>query len=362
MKVYNLNILSKFLKILLKESLMKNNRSSEFILFRKFCLIMLISGFALTDVSYAQLFPNLGGQRTGTTSLQFLKIGVGARATGMAESFVAVSNDITSLQWNPAGLVSFKENGITASYTQWFVDTRLSNFGGVYHFGGSNAIGFNVVSLSTEDMKVTTEYQPNGTGEYFRFSDLSIGLSYARQMTEQFSFGATVKYVVEDLGALKMQGVLGDLATFYRTGLGTSRFAIMISNFGGQVTPTGDAPLANGGTTNTFQRFPPPTNFQLGFAIEPWMNKNNRLTTSIQLNSPTDNAENLCFGAEYAYKDFLYFRGGFKVNVDDENFSGGVGVKVPISFAYTNFDYSISNYEQLGLAQRLSLNVLFPSK
>ena len=362
MKVYNLNIPVKILKMSINNSLMKKPGITNFTLLIRLCLMFLLTGFVLTDTSYAQLFPNLGGQRTGTTSLQFLKIGIGARATGMAESFVAVSNDISSLQWNPAGLVSFKENGITASYTQWFVDTKLSNFGGVYHFGGSNALGISVVSLNTEDMKVTTEYQPNGTGEYFRFSDLSVGLTYARQMTEQFSFGATVKYVVEDLGSLKMQGVLGDLATFYRTGLGTSRFAIMISNFGGQVTPTGTADLADGGTINSFQRFPPPTNFQLGFAMEPWMNKTNRLTTSIQLNSPTDNAENLCIGAEYAYKDFLFFRGGFKINVDDENFSGGIGVKVPISFAYTNFDYSISNYEQLGLAQRLSLNVLFPSK
>ncbi len=46
-----------------------------------------------------------------------------------------------------------------------------------------------------------------------------------------------------------MQGVLGDLATFYRTGLGTSRFAIMISNFGSQVNPTGDVSLSRRRTT-----------------------------------------------------------------------------------------------------------------
>ncbi|MCB0726357.1 MAG: PorV/PorQ family protein [Ignavibacteriae bacterium] len=315
-----------------------------------------------SGISFAQLFPNLGGQRSGTTSLQFLKIGTSARATGMAESYVAVSDDITSLYWNPAGLVSFKENGITASYTQWFVDTKLMNFGAVYHLDANNALGINVTSLSTEDMKVTTEYQPNGTGAYFRFSDLSFGLSYARQMTEQFSFGATIKYVNENLGELQMEGVLGDLATFYRTGLGTSRFAIMISNFGGQISPVGQVALVNGSTATSFQKFPPPTNFQLGFAMEPWMNKENRLTTSIQLNSPTDNAENLAFGVEYAYKNFLFFRGGFKVNVDDENFSGGLGFNVPISFAYAQFDYSLSNYTQLGLAQRLTVNVLFPNK
>lgn len=92
------------------------------------------------------------------------------------------------------------------------------------------------------------------------------------------------------------------------------------------------------------------------------MNRENRLTTSIQLNSPTDNAENIALGVEYAYKNFLFFRGGLKINVDDENFSGGVGFHVPISFAYADFDYSISNYIQLGLAQRLTLNILFPNK
>ncbi len=326
-----------------------------------FTVLILILLIFPGQKSFAQLFPNLGGQRTGTASLQFLKIGTTARATGMGESFVAVADDITSLQWNPAGLVSFKENGITASYTQWFVDTRISNFGAVYHFG-SNAVGVNVDALNTQDLKVTTEFQPNGTGETFAFSDIAVGLSFARQMTDQFSFGATIKYVQEDLGALKMTGVLGDLATFYRTGLGTSRFAIMISNFGGQIGPTGEVNLVGGGTRNSFQKFPPPTNFQLGFAIEPLMNRDNRLTTSIQLNSPNDNAENLTFGAEYAYREFLFFRGGYKVNVDAESFSGGVGLKFPISFAFANLDYSISNFSDLGIAQRFSLNILFPSK
>ncbi|MFZ1322847.1 MAG: PorV/PorQ family protein [Ignavibacteria bacterium] len=327
----------------------------------KLILIFLFLFSVISEMTYAQLFPNLGGQRTGTTSLQFLKIGTSARATGMGESFVAVSDDISSLHYNPSGLVSFKENGITASYTQWFVDTKLANFGGVYHFGGSNALGLSVTSLQTEDMKVTTEFQPNGTGEYFNFSDLSIGLSYARQMTEQFSFGATVKYVREDLGQVSIDGVLGDIATFYWTGLGTSRFAIMISNFGGQINPAGEVTQVNGVVLNTYQKFPPPTSFQLGFAIEPIMDGENMLTTSIQLNSPTDNAENISLGAEYSYKKFLYFRGGYKINVDSETFSAGVGFKSNISFAHTELDYSIASYDQLGITQRFSLNILFPN-
>ena len=322
------------------------------------CLILLLS---YSD-SYSQLIPNLGGQRRGTSSLQFLKIGNGARGTGMGETFVAVSDDISALYWNPAGLVQFKENGVTFSHTLWFVDTQLQFFGAVYHFGGSNAVGLSVASLRTDDMKVTTEVQPNGTGEYFRFSDIAIGLSFARQMTDQFSFGATVKYIEETLGALKMRGVVGDLGTFYRTGLGTSRFAVLISNFGAQISPSGSVNLIGGRVADSFQKFPPPTLFRIGFAIEPILTGTNRLTTSIQLNSPNDNSENVSIGAEYSYKEMLFLRGGYKFNVDAENYSFGAGLRVPISFAKTELDYSISNYKDLGFAQRFSLNLLFQIK
>lgn len=314
------------------------------------------------STSYSQLLPNLGGQRTGTASLQFLKIGNGARSAGMGESFVAVSDDISSLYYNPAGLVLFKENGFTASHTQWFVDTRLEYAGGVYHFGGNNAVGLSVTSLRTDDMQVTTELQPGGTGSYFRFSDLAIGLSFARQMTEQFSFGATVKYVEEQLGEVKMKSVLGDLGTYYRTGLGSSRFSVVISNFGGQVSPSGNVQLIGNREQSTFQAFPPPTIFKIGFALEPIQDAKNRLTASVQLNSPNDNAEYLNFGAEYAFKEYLFLRGGYKINVDAENFSAGAGLRLPLTFAMLNLDYALSNYKELGFAQRLSLNVMFARK
>jgi len=307
------------------------------------------------------LLPNLGGQRVGTASLQFLKIGNGARGTGMGESFVAVSDDISALYWNPAGLSEFTENAITASYTQWFVDTKIQYFGGVYKFGGNNTIGISVNALQTEDMKVTTELQPFGTGEFFRFSDIAIGLSYSRKMTEQFSFGFTVKYIEEKLGSLKMTGIVGDLGTYYKTGLGTSRFAVVIANFGGQISPSGTITSVNGVQNSEWQQFPPPTFFRIGFAIEPIMNETNRLTTSIQLNSPNDNAENVNLGFEYAFKEFLFFRCGYKINVDSENFSAGAGIKLPISFAMSQLDYSIANYKDLGLAHRISLNLYFPN-
>jgi hypothetical protein len=208
-------------------------------------------------------------------------------------------------------------------------------------------------------MKKTTEFQPEGTGEYFKYGDLAFGLTYSRKLTDQFSFGATVRYAEETLAELKMRGVSFDLGTFYHIGLGTSRFAVVISNFGPQVKPSGSVNTSDGKTLSEFQEFPPPTIFRIGFAIEPVINKKHRLTTSIQLNHPNDNAENFSLGAEYSFKEFLFLRGGYKFNVDMENFSAGIGVKVPIYLTKTSFDYSVVNFKDLGLTHRISINLLF---
>ncbi|MGH2574171.1 MAG: UPF0164 family protein, partial [Ignavibacteria bacterium] len=97
----------------------------------------------------AQLIPVLGGQRAGTSSMQFLKIGVGGRATAMGESFVAVANDISALYWNPAGLVQFNEIGVHFSHSEWLVDLKHEFFGGVYRFDKNNALGVSITALHT---------------------------------------------------------------------------------------------------------------------------------------------------------------------------------------------------------------------
>ena len=56
------------------------------------------------SASKAQLLPVLGSKRVGITTAEFLKIGVGARANAMAESFAAVANDVYALFYNPAGI------------------------------------------------------------------------------------------------------------------------------------------------------------------------------------------------------------------------------------------------------------------
>src|SRR5574338_109248 len=322
----------------------------------KYLITFLFVVLTFSEVK-PQLFPVLGGQRAGISTAQFLKIGVGGRATAMGDAFVAISNDVSALYWNPAGLTQFSESQIMFSHNQWVVDINHDFIGAVYHLDDANAFGVSLTSLSMDQMKVTTEYAPFGTGEYFGFSDLGISISYSRKMTDQFSFGGTVRYIEESLDKLKMRGVMIDLGTYYWTGLGSTRFAVVVSNFGNDLAPDGEVVLVGNRTKSDWQSFSPPTMFRIGFAFEPYENEEHKVTTSIQLNHPNDNSENLSLGVEYTWNKMFFARGGYKINVDEQNYSFGAGINVPISIANFNLDYAYANFTRLGSAHRFSITL-----
>ena len=319
----------------------------------------------MATVSQAQLVPNLGGQRAGISAFQFLKLGVGARGVAMGESFVAVANDVSALFWNPAGLVQFVENQAMASHTEYVVDIKHDFFGAVYHLDEQNAFGASFSSLHMKDMEITTEAQPFGTGRFFSFGDIAVGLTYSRRMTDQFSFGTTVRYVEETLDVLKMRSVMVDLGTYYWTGIGSTRFAVVISNFGSDVKPKGIVAEYRGLTTNDFQSFSLPTVFKLGFAVDPIADDEQKLTTSLQLNHPNDNSEHFRLGAEYSWRNTFFVRGGVKRTIgqplfgddatSEESLSLGAGVQVLLGISTVNADYAYSSFSRLGSVHRISL-------
>ncbi|MBK7227863.1 MAG: PorV/PorQ family protein [Ignavibacteriales bacterium] len=322
----------------------------------KYLVTIILIVFSFSEIK-PQLFPVLGGQRAGISTAQFLKIGVGGRATAMGDAFVAIANDVSALYWNPAGLSQFSENQVMFSHNQWVVDINHDFVGAVYHLDDANTFGVSLTSLSMDEMKVTTEYAPFGTGEYFGFSDFGLAVSYSRKMTEQFSFGGTVRYIEETLDVLKMRGVMIDLGTYYWTGLGSTRFAVAVTNFGNDLAPDGEVVLVGNRTKSNWQSFSPPTMFRIGFALEPYEDDQHKFTTSIQLNHPNDNSENLSLGLEYVWNKMFFARGGYKVNVEEQNYSFGAGVNVPISIANVSVDYAFANFTRLGSAHRFSITL-----
>jgi long-subunit fatty acid transport protein len=138
--------------------------------------------------------------KVGTSGLQFLQVGVGARAFGMAEAFIAIVDDATALYYNPAGIALLEGSEAIVARTAYPADINIDFVGFTRPLSPFDAVGasFTILSLD-EDIDETDINRTGGTGRKFRFGDYSFGLSYARQLTPKFSVGITLKGLFEGI-------------------------------------------------------------------------------------------------------------------------------------------------------------------
>lgn len=320
---------------------------------------------ALTFVSSAnaQLLPSHGRDRAGTSGFQFLKITVDPRAAAMGETVAANAFDASALFWNPSLAAQAPGTQIGFSHAAYYADVAVS-YAGAYHTFGSFTIGASVQALNSGDMEVTTEFEPYGTGETFRWIDLGVGLTVAQKLTDLFSYGVTARYVRESVAGIVTQTGVFDLGVFYRVGDTGAQMAVVMRNFGLDGTPSGELERVTIGegvaVEDDFESITPPTTFLFGITYELFQNNpRNSLLISGQLNNPNDNAENFNVGAEYTWNDLLILRGGYRIGVEEATLpSLGAGFLVP-GFGDglgVRLDYAYTQLDRLGTVHRVGAN------
>lgn len=323
--------------------------------------LSIITIFCVLNLSIqAQLIPSFGGSRTGTTGFQFLKIAPDAYSAGMSESVIALSQEAHSLFWNPAGIsrVDSQRLHVEVGHLSYFSGISMQNLALVSRLGESSYIGLGLLYLNSGAMDVTTEFQPFGTGQQFYAYDLAVGLSYARTLTENFSFGVTSKFVQEGIAGINTNTVLFDFGFQYDVGLANTRFAVTLTNFGFNATPSGEIlnlDLNGENNISEFEQISAPAIFRLGIAWDALKKEKHALTVSGQLNHPTDNNETYDLGAEYIYRNLLSLRTGYSFGQDEFSWpAAGFGIKLK-KLAGLKLDYAFTAKERLGTYHRISL-------
>lgn len=317
----------------------------------------------LTTLSAAaQLIGTFGNERAGTTSMSFLKIAVGARAEGMGQAFVGVPGDVTSLWWNPAGIGLERRPQLLLNHVQWPAEIAYEFIGIKYPLGRTQMLGLALASLHMDDMPVTTIFNPGGDGSYFSFGDELLQLSWAINLTSQFTGGISVKYVRERLDDLTMSAPLLDMGTFYYTGYRDLTLAMSITNFGGVMRPAGTYQyLDEEGeySQRRYRSFSPPTAFRLGTSMHVYRNEALALLAAFQVTHPVDNRENYNLGLELDIYHQLQLRTGWKVHAEEESWTAGVGTSIGMEGYEMRLDWAYTDFGIFGFSQRLTLLIGF---
>jgi len=288
-----------------------------------------------------------GQAKVGTAGAQFLEIGVSARANGMGDAFVAVSNDATAMYYNPAGLTQLYDREVVLTHVDYPAQMSYEFAGLAYpltRFGGVLGLGFYM--FNGGDFEETTYEYPLGTGRTFGAREYALGMSYGRNLTDRFSIGLTLKFIDELYEEERSSGWAADVGTSYDTGFRNFKISMVITNFGPDMTFVKEP-------------YPLPINFRFGGAIDVLESEHHKGVFAVEAQHPSDNLEKYNAGFEYSYQDRYFLRAGEKFNYDEGTFSVGGGLRIPVNKMELRLDYGYQDFGRLDQIHRFTLGFKF---
>lgn len=295
------------------------------------CTILAVTLFLSGWSSLAE-----GGNRAGSVTGQFLKLPVNARATAMGNAQVALAEGAGSIAFNPSGILSVSQLSFGGTYHAWWADITHSFLGVAVNLQELGTVGIGATFLTTDDMVVTTPGFPEGTGELFKATEFAYTFAYARQISEMFGLGLSVKYITSNMynTTINDNTIAFDIGTIYDIPILRTRLGISVTNLGR------DLKYLN-------EQYSIPTALRFGARVNLYDQENHRVFGAVQIGRPNDADEQYNVGLEYAYEDLVFLRGGYRFNYDVERWSGGLGVSLGMLGIQGKLDYAYTDYKYL---------------
>lgn len=308
--------------------------------------------------------------KVGADGGQFLKIGVGARGTGMAGAFSALADDLTALHFNPAGINNITGVATTFSHTAWF-GGFAHNFAAVtFPLNEQYRVAVSFVNFTSGDIEETTLLQDEGTGRNYSVDDISVQLTFAGQLTDQFAFGINAKYVQLAFSDVSSGGIAIDVGTQYDTGIEGIKFGFSVHNLGTDHAYSGEGLSDRKRLNDLIQNLPQdlqytaypfslPLMFRVGFGKEIYKDDVNQLDAAFDFVASSDVPEQYILGLEYSWDEFVYVRGGYLLGHDQLGLAGGLGLNYNSGGLVGSLDYSINPTIDIGIINRFTIGLEF---
>jgi hypothetical protein len=311
-------------------------------------LFQLLSGPAIFSAEY---------QKLAQTGLKFLSVPLDARASALSGAFTAIEDKSISLMFNPANMAQMPSRADFAlGQVKWIGDINYVFATAAFSplRGQFGVIGFSLLSVDYGKMNNTiladNEQGFLELGE-FNPTAYTVGLGYAKALSDRFSVGGQAKYVFQSLGS----GVVGfnsqefqytesfevdvmafDFGVMYRTGFKSLNFGLSVRNFSKEITYIEES-------------FQLPLTFEMGLCmnvldLSTISSETHKLFLSVDASHPRDFGEQLDLGLEYTFMNMVALRAGYTSPTDEQGFCAGAGLQqtykdfgLQVDYAYTDF-------------------------
>lgn len=292
----------------------------------------------------------LSGEKTGTSSANFLKISPLPKIVSLGNAFSSLNLGSGSLAYNPAGICTNNSFDVSLSYNKWFGDISNNYFGAVYKTN-IGFFGISMINISTGDIEITAPDKYDATGYYYNAQEFLFGLTYSDYFTDKLQVGITTKLIKSYLfkNFYSSSTFALDIGTIYNFS-NKYTFGITLKNLGNDIKYINES-------SNL------PTSLSIGFCGNENLSIIHNFFYTIQLLRYSDSNEILSLGFEYGYNNIFFMRIGSQYLIGErqdnqvERFSTGFGINFTINKINLKIDYSYSNNKWLSDVNRISINL-----
>ena len=332
---------------------------------------MMKNKFNILLILLFMYYPVIAGQ--GSAGAKFLQINTTTRGSANAGTMVARPGLIDALSYNPATTATLTGSNFVIHHSNYFVGMSFDYMSFTYNIPAFGTVSMGLLGLLSGDIEETTELQPLGTGRTFTANDFAGFVSFARSMTDKFSGGGSIKYVMQNIDKLTASGIAFDMGAIYKVGLfHDMTIGFSIKNFGGDMKYSGENLQQQIKLSDnifeeedvrievTSESYSLPISFDLGSSLTIPVRASDQLIPSIAIHNIADQAEFLSFGLEYNFGELMYFVIGhgnlngmfdnkaseIDLNGNMRGFTGGFGINLrPVFNTKSWISYSFEDHK-----------------
>lgn len=316
--------------------------------------------------------------KSGTSAAPELLIPVGARDLAMGGASLAITYGVDAIYWNPAGLARGKSSSEAVfTHMNYIADIGVNYAAVSSSFEGFGTLGFSLKALSFGEFEITTSDVPDGTGQMFSPTYVTLGLTYSRLLTDRISIGFTTNLISERIDRVSATGVAFNFGVQYSGFANVAGLSIGVAakNIGPGLKFDGPGLLREALATDNLR--PPsfykveaqtdelPSTIELGIAYAYVLEERHTLTGSSLFQNNNFSDDEYKLGLEYGFDNTLFIRGGYVISQEsraNSNIYGssfGAGVHYPVSGLDITIDYAFRSVKFLDENHMFSVKLGF---
>ncbi|MBI1803718.1 MAG: PorV/PorQ family protein [Ignavibacteriae bacterium] len=318
------------------------------------------------------------GDKTGTAAATELLIPVGARSIALGGACLATMTSIEAIHSNPAGLARAPYSTVTmVSHMTYLADIAVNYAAVSTTIANVATLALSIKSLSVGDIFVTTEDNPDGTGEVTSPTVMVIGGTLARRVSDRISVGITSNLIYERMAKVAATDIAFNVGLQYNGlgGIDGLNFGVVIKNLGPRMRYDGDGLIREAKVDDALRNSSPikiagssselPSTIEIGLGyMRPVLESNYVvLSATFQNNNFAD--DEYRFGGEYVMQNIFSFRAGYVYSSPEDGreyiygLSTGIGIHTTLENVDIMTDYAYRAVKYFSGNHVVSLTVGF---